>query len=84
MPPAHLFRLPYFLSNGAPLAGFARRLHYKRQRTNRDSEEADLFLRNPNISRLSEELSKSCEGKITFEEYEILGSFQTSKTPGND
>ena len=39
---------------------------YKRQRTNQNSEEADLFLKNPNISRLSEELSKSCEGKIGF------------------
>ena len=58
---------------------------YKRQRTNQDSEEADLFLKNANISRLPEELSKSYEAKITFGEYEnILGSFQTDKTPGND
>ena len=35
--------------------------------------------------RLSDELSASCEGKITLRECEvILSSFQTGKTPGND
>ena len=28
-PNSRIDRLPYFLSNGAPLAGFARRLRYK-------------------------------------------------------
>ena len=43
------------------------------------------FLTNPNILRLSEELSTVCEGEISFQECEnILGSFHESKTPGND
>jgi len=47
--------------------------------------EVKRFLENPNISKLSEELRTSCEGKITFDECEkILGSFQTGETAGND
>ena len=44
-----------------------------------------VFLENPNISKLSDELSSRCEGKITSQKSEsILGSFQVGKTPGND
>ena len=58
---------------------------YSRQRVNLNSEQAKSFLENPNISKLSDELSSRCEGKITFQECEsILGSFQVGKTPGND
>ena len=57
---------------------------YSRQRVNLNSEQAKS-LENPNISKLSDELSSRCEGKITFQECEsILGSFQGGKTPGND
>ena len=58
---------------------------YSRQRVDLNSEQAKSFLENPNILKLSDELSSRCEGKITFEECEsILGSFQVGKTPGND
>jgi len=58
---------------------------YSRQRVNLNSEQAKSFLENPNILKLSDELSSRCEGKITFQECEsILVSFQVGKTPGND
>ena len=58
---------------------------YSKQNTNVNSEEANSFLNNPNLLRLSEELSESCEGEITLKECEtILTSFKTGKTPGND
>ena len=38
---------------------------YSKQNTNVNSEEANSFLNNPNLLRLSEELSESCEGEIT-------------------
>ena len=38
---------------------------YSKQNTNGNSEEANSFLNNPNLLRLSEELSESCEGEIT-------------------
>ena len=58
---------------------------YTKQRVNLLSDETNSFLTNPNILRLSEELSTACEGEITFQECEnILGSFQAGKTPGND
>ena len=59
---------------------------YSRQRVNLISERAEsFFLENPNILKLSDELSSRYEGKITFQEYEsILGAFQLGKTPGND
>ena len=51
---------------------------YSKQRVNRNSEEANSFFQNPNIIRLSEELSAGCEGEIIFQECEtILGSFHT-------
>ena len=50
-----------------------------------NSEEANSFLNNPNLLRLTEELSESCEGEITLKECEtILNSFKPGKTPGND
>ena len=64
--------------------GFYEKL-YSKQNTNVNSEEANSFLNNPNLLRLSEELSESCEGEITLKECEtILNSFKTGKTPGND
>ena len=58
---------------------------YSKQNTNVNSEEANSFLNNPNLLRLTEELSESCEGEITLKECEtILTSFKTGKTPGND
>ena len=48
-------------------------------------EEANSFFQNPNVTRLPEELSAGCEGEINLQECEdILGSFHTGKTPGND
>ena len=64
---------------------FYSKLYTKQRAVNRPSGEANSFLTNPNIPRLSEELSTVCEGEISFQECEkILGSFQAGKTPGND
>ena len=58
---------------------------YSKQTINLDGEDTKIFFENSNILRLSDELSASCEGKITLQECEnILSSFQTDKTPGND
>ena len=58
---------------------------YSKQNTNVNSEEANSFLNIPNLLRLTEELSESCEGEITLKECDIiLNSFKTGKTPGND
>ena len=58
---------------------------YSKQNANVNSEEANSFLNNPNLLRLSEELSESCEGETTLKECEtILNSFKTGKTPGNE
>ena len=58
---------------------------YSKQTINLDGEDTKIFFENSNILRLSDELSASCEGKITLQECEnILSSFQTGKTPGND
>ena len=43
------------------------------------------FLENLNIPQLTEEQKLTCEDKTSAEEcYNILESFQTNKTPGND
>jgi len=58
---------------------------YSKQTINLDGEDTKIFFENSNILRLSDELSASCEGKISLQECEnILSSFQTSKTPGNE
>ena len=58
---------------------------FERQQMNHNTDEVERFLENPNISKLPEELTDSCKGKITFDECEkILGSLQTGKTSGND
>ncbi|KAL9980264.1 hypothetical protein ACROYT_G008824 [Oculina patagonica] len=58
---------------------------YSKQKVNLNGDEANFFFQNPNLKRLSEELSTNCEGEITLQECEnILGSFHTGKTPGND
>jgi len=57
---------------------------YTEQTIDLDGEDTKIFFENSNILRLSDELSASCEGKITLQECEnILSSFQTGKTPGN-
>ena len=50
---------------------------YSRKPVDLNNEETKAFLENLNIHRLSDELSASCEGKITLQECEgILSSFQ--------
>ena len=49
------------------------------------NDDLSMFLRDPNISRLSEEQKASCEGRISKEECkQALESFDPGKTPGND
>ena len=60
---------------------------YSKQNTNVNSEEANSFLNNPNLLRLTEELSERCDGEVTLKAEEcetILNSFKTGRTPGND
>ena len=50
-----------------------------------DDLPVNMFLRVPNIPRLSEEQKASCEGRISKEECkQALESFDPGKTPGND
>lgn len=50
-----------------------------------DDDTLNYFIKNPNIPKLTEDLKHSCEGLISFEEgKEILDTFETNKTPGND
>ena len=46
--------------------------------------EAAEFLNKSNIPKLTKELSEKCEGGIKQQEYEVLTSFATAKTTGND
>jgi len=46
---------------------FYRKL-FERQQTHQDNDTATRFFENPSISKLSEELRTSCEGKITVDE----------------
>ena len=50
------------------------------------NDDLNMFLRNPNIPKLSEEQKASCEGRISIEECkQALESFEPGKTrPGND
>ena len=58
---------------------------YSSSKTKLDTSDAALFFENPNLSKLSNEASKKCEGKITMEECQnIIKTFQLGKTPGND
>ena len=51
-----------------------------KQNTNVNSEDANSFLNNPNLLRLSEELSESCEGETTLKECQtILNSLKLAK-----
>ena len=46
---------------------------------------ANLFLRHPEIPKLSSEKAATCEGKLTVEEcLQSLQSFKENKSPGND
>ena len=48
-------------------------------------EKISSFLNDLNIPQLSEEQKNSCEGLISQEECsELLDSFQSNKSPGND
>ena len=58
---------------------------YSSSKTTLDTPDATLFFENPNLSKLSNEASEKCEGKITMEECQnIIKTFQLGKTPGND
>ena len=50
-----------------------------------DSEEAQSFFNEDDIPKLSFEQQQSCEGLLTVNEcYEILCTFKSNKSPGND
>ena len=58
---------------------------YSSSKTKLDTPDAAIFFENPNLSKLSNEASEKCEGKITMEEcHNIIKTFQLGKTPGND
>ena len=49
------------------------------------NNDAKSFLSNLNIPKLTEEQKQACEGKILWEECElILETFSSNKAPGND
>ena len=55
------------------------------RKTNLNCQEAAGFLNESNIPKLTKELSDRCEGEIKIQECEeVLQSFATAKTPGND
>ena len=58
---------------------------YSSRKTNLNCQEAAGFLNESNIPKLTKELSDRCEGEIKIQECEeVLQSFATAKTPGND
>ena len=58
---------------------------YSSSKTKLDTPDAALSFENPDLSKLSNEASEKCEGKITMEECQnIIKTFQLGKTPGND
>jgi len=49
------------------------------------NDDSNMFLKDPNIPKLSEIQKASCEGRISKEECkQALESFEPGKTPGND
>jgi len=52
---------------------------YSKQTINLDGEDTKIFFENSNILRLSDELSASCEGKITLQECENIKSLLIPK-----
>ena len=64
---------------------FYRELYKRSNSVAENRQNIVKFLENLNIPQLTEGQKLSCEGKISAEEcYNILESFQTNKTPGND
>lgn len=58
---------------------------YSSQSNAFQNDDSSMFLRNPNISRLSEEQKASCEERILKEKCkQALESFESGKTPGNN
>ena len=58
---------------------------YTSKHPNLDSDESKLFFENGNIPKLSEELYRVCEGKVSIEEItEVLSSCKDNKVPGID
>ena len=56
---------------------------YTSKHPNLNSDESKLFFENGNIPKLSEELYKLCEGKVTIEEItEVLSACKDNKVPG--
>ena len=52
---------------------------------NLDNAESSIFFHSPNLPRISYESRIICEGRITSEECQnVLKTFRTGKTPGND
>jgi len=66
-----------------------KRFYQDLYRTKTEAEEINSsineFLNKLGIPKLSEEQKQTCEGKISIQECEnVLDSFQTNKSPGND
>ena len=58
---------------------------YSSKTVNIDCHESSSFFVNPTIPKLSDDLKKICEGKVTNEEAtEALKTFKENKVPGND
>ena len=58
---------------------------YTSKHPNLDSNESKLVFENGNIPKLSEELYRVCEGKVSIEEItEVLSSCKDNKVPGID
>jgi len=87
-----LLRLPNFLSNGAPLAGFARRLRYQFYKelytstgVSPNYQKFNSFFNKPALPKISEVQKQSCEGLLTKEERLLsLKQMAKRKSPGTD
>ena len=74
----------YYLSILEASSDFYKNL-YSSQGNASQNDDLNMFLRNSNIPRLSEEQKASCEGRSLKEECkQALESFDPGKTPGND
>ena len=58
---------------------------YKSKNVNLESVESTFFFDNPLLPKLSSDSRENCEGRITADECQnVLNTFATGKTPGND
>jgi len=58
---------------------------YNEQNKVFSSKETATFISNSNLTRLDDEHRNICEGKLSYSEcFNILGTFKSNKTPGND